>query len=1449
MKRTVFMLVLLLVVSLLAPASGAQGPQPGPTDPSAQVSTGAAPPPEPQALPEMPVGSLGGGGTGAQGLKAQAGGVLASWELLEPSPTGGVDSAVVWAIHDGGLWVISGEGSAGLTQRYDPATDTWTTHTSDPDPEPITYPGEACYGLNSYGQEIAVLFPDATGTPTNELRVYNISTDSWSARSIPGAFPADGLWGMDIVSMYGINGQNVCYLSGGSSLFFVGGNSRVLWEYHPDDHVIVSLGEFTYMPTGINLHASWYVPWIGLDGAICIAGGVQSDNTVYGDSQCYDLGGAWFRMVNVDLGPLPEPRWGMADGWKYHQDRYQIWLANGGDGVGSLFAFLQSSVYLDRTTPGFVYGPIPAVATYRQEGDGVQGDFYVEQGSTQFFPAVPATYNQHLLQDDEIPCEPEVLFQEDFEQRYGAWWGNGLWHREAMTETCGASIPPFPDGTHAAYYGLPDVCTYEATTLTGNLNLSYLVDLTYHTSASLSFWSYEETECGNGNCGFDRRYVEISTDLGASWHILWGSGGPEGSWYQARANLTPYAGQPVVLRFRFDAVDSLANNYFGWMVDDIEVVGCRSCQERWISETPLPDPRMDAAILEVQDLLMVLGGYGSGGSSYIYMPSYNLWIPMATMSPEIEFPVDGALGLGPNGYRAFILDDKSSGVDGAMIYDFAAGAWINDTAFPVPGRWAPDMAYDPEQNLIYISGGATAPGSGDLDELWIYDPLENTAVMGPAMSTERDFHASWYVPWLGEQGYVCVAGGTKVLSGVLDSTQCYDIAAGSWNAENADLGPLPVPWWGMGDAAKSHDGCPQLWLTGGVLDPGGITTKTLYFDLCDMDWHWGEELPYAVYRTESASSPAYGEVYQLGGSIAGFGYQPFNQHHLQPCPAMGALEGYVLDAETGCLSATCEPAYVEAFSWAKQRTFYLPLDPAGYYSASLEVGPYQVSAAAAGYGSVGPYALTVTSGMTTVQDFCLPRPVLQVAPLAISVSSYFSLPLSVPLTVDNLGGLTLSYDLYEITWTVNLASLAGADRGMPGARADLLAGLARQGLLDGLPERLLDELGLLRRVDDGQHRSGPAPAGPMLVDGSVHMEPNGACVVAVTAEMAYTETRQLHRTLEEFGYSWVDVYSVGEARLFEADVIIDRYGGWYLPVPDLDDWLSEGHGLVQLGDWPDWFPNDWEGQPSGTPLDVTVVDPDHPLTAGLPATWTGLGFWAYDWTSDAVGWVTDTLSPNLIEASYGTPHERVLSYAEPDPGRAVYIGLNVYGDLAGEADKRILQNALTWSGRCGLIDLPWVREDPVTGTVAPSDSQVVDLTFHCSITDGAGIHTGTLLIEHNDPCAESIQVPLVFECLGECTPVGLPDFGWEPISPTMGQVLTLTAVATGSSPLVFAWDLGDGSAAGGPEVTHVYTMAGTYGVVLTVTNPCGEETVSQDVVVVQGLRYVYLPLIFKNVQP
>ncbi len=152
-------------------------------------------------------------------------------------------------------------------------------------------------------------------------------------------------------------------------------------------------------------------------------------------------------------------------------------------------------------------------------------------------------------------------------------------------------------------------------------------------------------------------------------------------------------------------------------------------------------------------------------------------------------------------------------------------------------------------------------------------------------------------------------------------------------------------------------------------------------------------------------------------------------------------------------------------------------------------------------------------------------------------------------------------------------------------------------------------------------------------------------------------------------------------------------------------------------------------------------------------------------------------------------------------------------------------------------DVPWLSEDPISGTVAAGGCQTVTVTF-----DATGLTPGdylaNLLIDSNDPDEPVVTVPVTMTVL---EPVDLVDVSYI----TAGLQVTFDAVATGSEPISYLWDFGDGITSTLEDPVHTYDQGGCYDVALDVENACGTDTWTGQVCVAQ-YRHLYLPLIFNG---
>ncbi len=161
-------------------------------------------------------------------------------------------------------------------------------------------------------------------------------------------------------------------------------------------------------------------------------------------------------------------------------------------------------------------------------------------------------------------------------------------------------------------------------------------------------------------------------------------------------------------------------------------------------------------------------------------------------------------------------------------------------------------------------------------------------------------------------------------------------------------------------------------------------------------------------------------------------------------------------------------------------------------------------------------------------------------------------------------------------------------------------------------------------------------------------------------------------------------------------------------------------------------------------------------------------------------------------------------------------------------------------------DIPWLSEDPTSGTVPPGECVDVAVTFD-STGMAPGIYNGNLVITSNDPDTPEVTIPVQMTVLAP--PTGA-NFTWVPTTPWVGEMIDFTgSVAAGALPLTWHWNFDDGTTAGGQSVLHAFTTPGDHLVTLTVTNGCGQMVIEHMVTVRSYYNYYYLPIVFRNYAP
>lgn len=179
------------------------------------------------------------------------------------------------------------------------------------------------------------------------------------------------------------------------------------------------------------------------------------------------------------------------------------------------------------------------------------------------------------------------------------------------------------------------------------------------------------------------------------------------------------------------------------------------------------------------------------------------------------------------------------------------------------------------------------------------------------------------------------------------------------------------------------------------------------------------------------------------------------------------------------------------------------------------------------------------------------------------------------------------------------------------------------------------------------------------------------------------------------------------------------------------------------------------------------------------------------------------------------------------------------------------------------IDFTWAPQEPMMGlpvfftaTFAPPtatepDEYLWDLGDG-SLDSGPVVshiywHTGTYTVVLTaTSCDSSTLVASRSMNVVPCEPLSEVDFNWQPLNPVMGERVTFSGEASGSAPISFSWDLGDGSPLiRGQTVDHIYSVEGGISVTMSAANFCsGPLHVDKEITVRRA--YIYLPLLYRN---
>lgn len=265
----------------------------------------------------------------------------------------------------------------------------------------------------------------------------------------------------------------------------------------------------------------------------------------------------------------------------------------------------------------------------------------------------------------------------------------------------------------------------------------------------------------------------------------------------------------------------------------------------------------------------------------------------------------------------------------------------------------------------------------------------------------------------------------------------------------------------------------------------------------------------------------------------------------------------------------------------------------------------------------------------------------------------------------------------------------------------------------------------------------------------------------------------------------------------------------------LQDYISQGGTVIFLGSLlgtdqhPALLSGIFSGSfgfPSGTAC--TVLDATHPITQGLPT----------NYTPTTVGPLTLN-NPDiirLVQMPEGTPFPffgdgDIAAVRNIGSGHAIFLASEF--STYDNNDALLLSNAVLWEiGGASS----WVSVSTNEGSVNfPNGSITIDVLLDAT-NIAPGVYTSQVIISTNDPANPSIIVPVTLTVTGNVPTAAFA----ANVTTTCNGVVQFNDQSVGF-PTAWNWNFGDGTTSNQQYPEHTYTTDGIYSVTLEVCNAQG----------------------------
>jgi N-acetylneuraminic acid mutarotase len=286
--------------------------------------------------------------------------------------------------------------------------------------------------------------------------------------------------------------------------------------------------------------------------------------------------------------------------------------------------------------------------------------------------------------------------------------------------------------------------------------------------------------------------------------------------------------------------------------------------ERWSTLAPLPVPRQETAVAELNGRVYVVGGMLSDGSTTAtveaYDPATDQWTTVAPL-PAPRHHTNAAAVAGKLYVLGGLVGFQFAPVDTVFEYDPASDRWATRASMPT-ARGAMGIAV--LDGRIYAAGGSPDENERDFAA---YDPASDTWEVLPAMPTPRNHLAA--AATAGR--FYAIGGRSGAIGGITNAIEAYDRAGRAWSARPA------MPTARGGHAAAVVDGC--IYVVGGEgnrAHPLGMFEQNEVFEPNSESWRTLEPMMLPLHGIGAAAVGTRVHV-PGGGQVEGLGVTPAHE--------------------------------------------------------------------------------------------------------------------------------------------------------------------------------------------------------------------------------------------------------------------------------------------------------------------------------------------------------------------------------------------------------------------------------------------------------------------------------------------------------------------------------------------------------------------------------------------